>query len=62
MYKEKAREIIEAYFQSIELSADGLAALYAIHNDDKVLLEHINVLIDIFTKAKEEIEGVMDVK
>ena len=28
--------------------------------DDKVLLEHVNIIIEVMTKAKKELEGLND--
>lgn len=60
-YKEVATEIIISYFENMAtqdiLSPHGFAEIYEIKHDDKVLLEHIEALINIFTKAKEEIES-----
>jgi len=59
--KEFAKEVILSYFQGLaskdRINANGIAEIYAINNDDKVLLEHIKALRNIFNKAIKEIEN-----
>lgn len=40
------------------LSPEALSDAYEIsHGNNKILLEHITAIINIFTKAKEKLEG-----
>ena len=59
--KQLAKDLILAYFQDLaskdKINVDGLAEIFAINNDDKVLLEHIKAWINILTRAKEEMEN-----
>ena len=59
--KQLAKDLICAYFQDMankdKIGVRGIAELFAINSDDKVLLEHIKAWINILTRAKEEIEN-----
>ena len=59
--KQLAKDLIVASFQDLanqdKINTDGLAEMFNIKNDDKILLEHIKAWINILTKAKEEIEN-----
>lgn len=51
-----AKNMIISYLNN-KLNADSLSALLAIQKGDKEeLLEHLNALIPIFIKAKEQLE------
>lgn len=58
--KDVAKEIILAYFYQLSsldrLNGDGVAEVFAIKRDDKVLLEHIKAVKNIFEKAIKEME------
>ena len=60
-YKDVAKEVILAYFNDLatqdKLNASGFAELSFIHTDDKVLLEHVKALKNIFENAIAEIEN-----
>ena len=56
-----AKEIVEAYFSHLadkdSLSYDGLAELFLIKNDTRVLLQHLKAINTIFEKAIKELEN-----
>lgn len=58
--KEYVKRIILIYFNHLaendKLNADGFREVFAIHDDDKVLLEHIKAWKKIFDKAIKEME------
>lgn len=59
--KELAKVIITSYLSSNnngDFTPEGLLTMYEIMNgNDKILLEHVKALKNIFEKAIEEIEG-----
>lgn len=56
--KEVVRGLIVTYFNGIkDLSSEGAYEVYRIKNDDKALLEHINVWLEMLSEAKKELEG-----
>lgn len=58
-HKELAKKIITAYLtDSGNFTTEGFLVMYEINNgNDKLLLEHIKALKNIFEKAIEEMEG-----
>lgn len=55
-----AKYMIISYLNN-NINADSLSALFAIQRGDKEeLLEHLNALIPIFIKAKEQLEKEME--
>lgn len=59
--KEFAKKVILIYFNHLaendKLGIDGFREVFAIQDDDKVLLEHIKAWKTIFDKAIVELEG-----
>lgn len=59
-YVDFAREFICSYYNDLatqdRINAKGFVEAFEIRHDDKVLLEHIKAIINLFTKAKEELE------
>ena len=55
--KEVAKEIVITYLPNTAFSAaERLDEICKISEDDKVLLKHINVIINIMKKAKKQIQ------
>ena len=55
--KKIAKRMITSYINNAPVSFEEKAAeITILADDDERLLEHINEVIDIFTKAKKEIE------
>lgn len=55
-----AKRMIVSYLNN-NVNTDSLSALFAIQRGDKEeLLEHLNALIPIFIKAKEQLEKEME--
>ncbi len=59
--KEFAKKVILIYFNHLaendKLNVDGFREVFAIQDDDKVLLEHIKSWKNIFEKAIKEMEA-----
>ena len=59
-YKEVAKEIVLSYFQTLsykdKLNVNELSEILYIQNDDKVLLQHIKAMKNIFENAIKEME------
>lgn len=59
--KEIAKDVILSYFYKMSIddliNGTGINEVFLIKNDDKVLLEHIKALKNIFDEAIEEIEN-----
>jgi len=59
--KEIAKDVILGYFYKMSvddlINGAGVNEVFLIKSDDKVLLEHIKALKNIFEKAIEEIEN-----
>lgn len=52
-----AREIVLGYLNRARLSHDEkIIEIASVSDDDKYLLEHINVMIEVLNKAKKELE------
>lgn len=57
MNKEIAKRMITAYINNSPIGfEERLAEIAILADNDERLLEHIEEVIDIFTKAKKEIE------
>ena len=55
---EIARKIVLGYINYSQLDyEEKLSEIAAINIYNNYLLEHINVMLDILTKAKQELEG-----
>lgn len=56
--KEIARRIICGYLNNAAALSfeDRVIEISSVNESDDVLLEHINIMIDVLGKAKEEIE------
>lgn len=52
---EVAREVVLAYLGK-EIKASNIEEIWKIKESDMYLLEHIKALLEIFKKAKEELE------
>lgn len=61
MNKEIARNIILGFISRTNLSyEEKIIEMADVTSDDKKLLEHINLAIEVLLKAKEEINNEMD--
>ena len=56
--KEMARRIVVGYLNGISSLGfeERVIEISSVNESDDVLLEHINIMIDVLGKAKEEIE------